>query len=151
MNLNLVPSGNNFVLNFFKNVISNIYKISPKCWECGNTGAIEYHHVIPRSRGGKRTVPLCGKCHGLVHNVKRPTNLSSLIKEGLEKAKTEGKKLGRKNGKMDVTVLLKKHEDIVELLSRGISIRKIAKATGKSRATVERIKKASLQNKNGLE
>jgi hypothetical protein len=37
-----------------------------RCLECG--GPAEHrHHVIPRSRGGTRTVPLCQDCHDLVH------------------------------------------------------------------------------------
>ena len=36
------------------------------CFECGSAAAHE-HHVIPRAKGGQRTVPLCERCHGLVH------------------------------------------------------------------------------------
>lgn len=37
------------------------------CLECG--GPVEHgHHVVPRSRGGTVTVPLCSKCHGKAHN-----------------------------------------------------------------------------------
>ena len=37
------------------------------CWECGGSPPLHDHHVVPRSRGGTRTVPLCEPCHGLVH------------------------------------------------------------------------------------
>lgn len=40
--------------------------IDTKCFECGGPAA-HLHHVIPRSKGGKNTVPLCQECHGLVH------------------------------------------------------------------------------------
>lgn len=39
----------------------------PVCFECGKP-AHHDHHVVPRSRGGTRTVPLCERCHGLVHD-----------------------------------------------------------------------------------
>lgn len=37
------------------------------CFECGSPADHE-HHVIPRSLGGTKTVPLCERCHGLVHD-----------------------------------------------------------------------------------
>lgn len=38
------------------------------CFECGSTGVIHDHHVVPQSHGGTKTVPLCEDCHGLVHS-----------------------------------------------------------------------------------
>lgn len=46
------------------------------CFECGAPSAHD-HHVIPRSRGGSRTVPLCLKCHDLAHD----TELLTLAQE----------------------------------------------------------------------
>ena len=37
------------------------------CWECDDIGEIHDHHVVPRSKGGTKTVPLCLKCHSKVH------------------------------------------------------------------------------------
>lgn len=42
-------------------------KTNEECFECG-ASADEYHHVVPQSVGGTKTVPLCGKCHCLVHD-----------------------------------------------------------------------------------
>ncbi len=56
-----------------------------KCFECGEV-ATERHHVIPRSKGGTKTVPLCQKCHGLVHGMKR-LNISELTKAALDARK----------------------------------------------------------------
>ena len=56
-----------------------------KCFECGEV-ATERHHVIPRSKGGTKTVPLCQKCHGLVHGMKR-LNISELTKAALNARK----------------------------------------------------------------
>lgn len=33
-----------------------------KCFECNNS-IVELHHVVPKSLGGKKTVPLCESCH----------------------------------------------------------------------------------------
>lgn len=67
---------------------------STKCFECGNESH-EQHHVIPKSRGGKKTIPICSTCHGKVHNIKRSDNHSRLTKEALQKAKKRGVKLGK--------------------------------------------------------
>lgn len=69
------------------------------CFECGSTENIENHHVVPRSKGGKKTIPLCARCHDKVHNRYRSKITSSqLTKEGLKKAKKRGVQLGA-NGK----------------------------------------------------
>jgi hypothetical protein len=39
-----------------------------QCFECGTTENLHHHHVVPRSLGGTKTIPLCGLCHGLVHS-----------------------------------------------------------------------------------
>jgi len=36
------------------------------CFECGKP-AVNDHHVVPQSKGGKKTVPLCSRCHQLAH------------------------------------------------------------------------------------
>lgn len=64
-----------------------------ECFECG-ADAEELHHVVPRSKGGTKTVPLCCECHGKVHDVKR-INIRELTKEGLAKKKAQGVRLGR--------------------------------------------------------
>ena len=38
-----------------------------ECFECGDP-AEHQHHVVPHSLGGTKTVPLCERCHGLVHD-----------------------------------------------------------------------------------
>lgn len=37
------------------------------CFECGEVRGLHNHHVVPRSLGGTKTIPLCERCHGLVH------------------------------------------------------------------------------------
>ena len=46
--------------------------MNDQCFECGAPATCA-HHVIPRSRGGTKTVPLCGGCHGLAHGLSRET------------------------------------------------------------------------------
>jgi hypothetical protein len=40
-----------------------------KCFECGNP-AEHNHHVVPKSKLGTKTIPLCVSCHEKVHDVK---------------------------------------------------------------------------------
>jgi len=56
------------------------------CYECGSTEDIQYHHIIPESKGGKETIPLCIICHGKVHDVDF-VKMKELQKEGIERAK----------------------------------------------------------------
>lgn len=64
-------------------------------------------------------------------------------REGIERAKAEGKYKGRANGTgLSAIDLVEKHSDIVEELNRGESIRRTARLTEKSKSTVQRVKKA---------
>ena len=49
------------------------------CFECG-LQAEHNHHVVPRCLGGRGTVPLCKKCHNLVHANGQPISRSALSK-----------------------------------------------------------------------
>ncbi len=63
-------------------------------------------------------------------------------REGIERAKAEGKYLGRSEGStLSDIELIEKHSDIVKELNRGESIRRTAKLTGKSTGTVQKIRK----------
>jgi len=63
------------------------------CFECGKS-AHHAHHVVPKSKGGTRTIPLCRKCHGKVHNRNFECH-SELTKKGVERAAKNGRKGGR--------------------------------------------------------
>jgi len=66
-----------------------------KCFECETTEDLQEHHVVPRSRGGTKTVTLCYECHMKAHGrTGKGLNHSRLTKEGLAKAKARGVKLG---------------------------------------------------------
>lgn len=66
--------------------------MSSVCFECGAKADAE-HHVIPRSRGGTKTVALCISCHGKVHDVKW-TSLRELTIRALDERKKNGLRCG---------------------------------------------------------
>ena len=70
-----------------------------KCFECGAIEDIHNHHVVPRSRGGIKTVPLCYSCHKKAHHRSGAGSAShsELTREGLHRAKARGVKLGNYN------------------------------------------------------
>ena len=57
------------------------------CFECGDPAQHE-HHVVPRVRGGTKTIPLCLKCHEKCHDKKMAH--PDLIKAGLRRARERG-------------------------------------------------------------
>ena len=68
-------------------------------------------------------------------------NRKEAQREGIERAKAEGKYLGRPKGTgLTDEELLDKHSDIVIEINRGESIRRTAKLTEKSTGTVQKVK-----------
>ena len=66
-----------------------------KCFECETTKDLQEHHVVPRSRGGTKTVTLCYQCHMKVHGRSgKGLNHKQLTKMALNKKKKQGYKLG---------------------------------------------------------
>lgn len=63
------------------------------CWECG-LAAEHDHHVVPKSRGGRRTIPLCGSCHGKVHDVQSLVTTSSLTRAAMARKRKAGEYTG---------------------------------------------------------
>lgn len=63
--------------------------------------------------------------------------------EGIAIAKAKGKYTGRKLGSVQTTErMLQRHADVVKKLEKGLTIREIAQITGKSTATIQKVKKA---------
>lgn len=111
------------------------------CFECSAGGDIHQHHVVPRVLGGTKTVPLCERCHGLVHG-RGMVGHTRLVRKGLEKARTRGSRLGRPSDTGETAdVFMGKHQDILDCLFNGGSVRNTAKITGKSTATVQKVKR----------
>ena len=65
------------------------------CWECGAVGvALHHHHVVPRSRGGTRTVPLCEACHAHAHHRAKRMSTSALTRAAMAHKKAQGQRVG---------------------------------------------------------
>ena len=62
-----------------------------KCFDCDSVNDIHQHHVVPRSLGGTRTVPLCSRCHGLVHG-RDMTRGAVLTRQALAHKRATGRK-----------------------------------------------------------
>ena len=67
--------------------------MSGTCFDCGDVGTTHDHHVVPRSKGGTMTVPLCESCHGKVHG-RDMVGCRKLTSGGLAKVKQSGFRLG---------------------------------------------------------
>jgi hypothetical protein len=59
------------------------------CFECGSAESLHAHHVVPRSKGGTKTVDLCSACHAKVHGRNLLTT-STLTKQALDKRRAAG-------------------------------------------------------------
>ena len=71
-----------------------------ECFECGTIDDLQEHHVVPRSRGGTKTVTLCYSCHMKAHGRdSKGLQHGRLTKEALQVAKSRGVKLGSANPK----------------------------------------------------
>ena len=113
--------------------------MTAECFECGAPATCE-HHVIPRSRGGTKTVPLCGGCHGLAHGLSRETwsDHGALTSAAMAKRRAAGFHTGGRvplGYKVDAGGRLipseREQEAIkvaAELRAAGLSLRKIGAA-----------------------
>ena len=66
-----------------------------ECWECGSVGHVHNHHVVPRSRGGTRTVPLCEACHGHAHHRDGAMKTSRMCRTALAAKRARGERTGK--------------------------------------------------------
>ena len=123
-----------------------VYK--DNCFECGSKDEIHYHHVVPFSNGGTKTIPLCSICHGKVHE-RRFTNHREMVIRALKNKKEQGIILGRpidtKETKEDI---LKKYSEVVELYYQKYSIRQTARKLNKSINTVNKVYKFLYERSN---
>ena len=63
-----------------------------KCFECEIIEDLQQHHVVPKSRGGTKTVTLCHSCHMKAHGRdSKGLNHSRLAREGQQRKKETGK------------------------------------------------------------
>jgi hypothetical protein len=108
--------------------------MSETCWECGAPPPVHHHHVVPRSRGGTRTVPLCEGCHARAHHRAGNMTTSATTREALAAKRARGEHTGGDipyGYTVDEKGRLIKGEEgavldrILELHEHGVSRRKI--------------------------
>ena len=79
-------------------------------------------------------MPLCGKCHGLVHDLRGLKHASVLTREGLQRARERGVKLGRPSAPILPEVLA----SILHMHTQGVSNPDIADALNAQNAPTAR-------------
>lgn len=105
------------------------------CFECGQPSEHD-HHVVPRSLGGTKTVPLCLTCHGKVHG--RKLNHRELTTAALHALRAAGRLVGNAPFGFrvadDGTTLVEHAPEqailarVAELHATGLSIRRVVAA-----------------------
>ena len=121
-----------------------------RCFECGAIGELDFHHVVPKSKGGTKMIPLCLSCHSKVHG-EYMLDLRSLAKEARKKKLKENKEkgikthFGRKVGTIESSetfINKPKNIEIINLLkTKTFTVREIVKKTNTSLGTVMKVKK----------
>ena len=132
---------NDIRIEFNKVIRNEFIKNHPTCQYCG-LPAEHVHHLIPISVGGdnreSNLIPLCLKCHGLIHNKHFNPEWKELQRIGIEKAKKEGKFKGgqiKRLNKEEYFILKDKY------LKREINKKQFAALLKVSRPTLDRILK----------
>jgi hypothetical protein len=111
--------------------------MAKECFECGGV-ANHDHHVVPKSLGGTKTIPLCVECHSKVHG--RALTHSSLVKAGIERAKAEGRPVGGGSKKGRIIALTPAQvRKARRMHSKGEGVSEIARVLGVSRPTIYRV------------
>ncbi len=119
-----------------------------KCFECGEDKDIHYHHVVPETKGGTMTIPLCPLCHGKVHG-RDFMRIKELQRVGIEKAKQRGVYSGRRVGArsdMDKWVKKPKISKTIEYIKQGYKAKEISKIVNIHVNTITKVKQY-LKNK----
>lgn len=114
-----------------------------ECFECGSSYMIENHHVVPRSVGGTKTIPLCVICHGKVHD-RNFVKHRKLQRIGIENAKAKGVYQGRLKGaseSLEQFLNKPKVKTVMKHLNAGESIRRTALLSKCSTGLVQKVKK----------
>ena len=107
------------------------------CFECGKPARHD-HHVVPKSVGGTKTVPLCLECHGKIHD-RDMVRMAYLQRLGMEAARKMGKKWGGSKPGWRWKVSDEQVTAIHEMQAAGRKVTHIARIMGLSRPTIYRV------------
>ncbi len=93
------------------------------CFECGRPSEYE-HHVVPRSLGGTKTVPLCGLCHAKIHELKT-INTRELTRRALQQKRQRRELTGQLpyGFKINTEGRLEINYDEVKIIRRMLGLR----------------------------
>lgn len=119
------------------------------CFECGSDENIHNHHVVPKIKGGTKTIPLCQICHSKVHGdhmlkiqrlakIGRKKKREQRIKEGLPD--NTGRPVGSKED-LESFLNKPKNKEIIQCLEKRMTIREIVRIKAVSNKTVIKVKK----------
>lgn len=119
------------------------------CFECNSYKNIHHHHVVPKVKGGTKTLPLCEECHGKVHGehmlkIQRLAKIGrqKKVKENLDKGLPSG--LGRPfNTSETIEQFLHKPVNIKikKMVLKGYKVKDITKLLSVSNKTVIKVRK----------
>jgi hypothetical protein len=127
---------------------NDIIVLKDVCFECGSNKDIHYHHVVPETKGGNKTLPLCIICHGKVHN-RDFLRIKELQRIGIAKAKAKGVYVGRAPSSKETPekfLAKPKNKKIAEYLSSGYKMAEIVSILKCSYSTVNKVKKVLNSN-----
>lgn len=119
------------------------------CFECGSDVNIHNHHVVAKSLGGIKTIPLCGDCHGLVHGKNFGLEWKRLQSAGILKTRLTNptKYSGRPQcTKETKEQFLTKHSNVVQYLEKGMKGVEVSKLCNISGNTITKIKKNMIKS-----
>ena len=75
------------------------------CAACGSEHDLQYHHLVPVSKGGEddptNIIVLCAGCHQKWHQQGGRDHHNYLVKDGIARARERGVKVGKPNADYD--------------------------------------------------
>lgn len=123
------------------------------CFECGATESITYHHIVPYSKGGRKTIPICERCHGLIHG-ENYLKLEKLRKDAYFKRRKENPwKSGRKEGvreSVEKFMAKERSQKIAYYLGAGYTFKKTADMAKCSISLVQKVSDI-IKNNNSIQ
>ena len=120
-----------------------------ECFECGATEDIQEHHVVPRLRGGTKTVPLCYSCHCKAHGRdSKGLKHSRLVSEGIQnkfETDPEARKEWGSARHRDTTIEMMTNVRVTKADAHTLKIGKVAYEMRKQGNTLQEIAKTYME------